>query len=174
MSGFGGQGIMLMGRLLAHAAAEEDKFVTWIPAYGAEVRGGTAYCAVVISDEEIASPFANNPSSCIVMNEPSLKKYEGKIKKDGLLVINSSLAKIKPSRKDIEVLYVPATDIAQKLGNVRVANMVALAAYLAKAKVAKLETLKKVLKQEAIANKKESLLAINEQAIEEGAKYGSN
>ncbi|MDP3142909.1 MAG: 2-oxoacid:acceptor oxidoreductase family protein [Candidatus Omnitrophota bacterium] len=173
MSGFGGQGIMLMGRLLAYAAAEEDKFVTWIPAYGAEVRGGTAFCTVVISEEEIASPFANNPTVVIVMNEPSLKKYEAKVKKDGLLVINSSLAKIKTSRKDIEVLYVPATDIAQKLGNVRVANMAALAAYLTRKPVVKLATLKKVLKKEGIANKKEALLAINEQAIEEGSKYGA-
>lgn len=174
MSGFGGQGIMLMGKLLALAAAAENKFVTWIPAYGAEVRGGTAFCMVVISDEEIASPFANNPTAAIVMNEPSLKKYEAKVKNDGLLVINSSLAKVKSIRKDIKALYVPATDIAQKLGNVRVANMAALAAYLARKPVIKLATLKKVLKEEAIANKKEALLAINEQAIDEGIKYGSN
>jgi 2-oxoglutarate ferredoxin oxidoreductase subunit gamma len=173
MSGFGGQGIMLMGRLLAHAAAKEDKFVTWIPAYGAEVRGGTAFCTVVISEEEIASPFTNNPSAVIAMNEPSLKKYQAKVKKGGLLVINSSLAKIKSSRRDIEVLYVPATDIAQKLGNARVANMAALAAYLARKPMVKLTTLKKVLQEEAIANKKEALLAINEQAIEEGSKYGA-
>jgi len=172
-SGFGGQGIMLMGKLLAQAAAEENKFVTWIPAYGAEVRGGTAYCAVVICDEEIASPMVNNPTSVIVMNEPSLKKYESKVEKDGLLVVNSSLTKIKASRQDIRVIYVPATDIAQKIGNAKVANMAALSAYLVGKGIVKLETLKKILKQEAIANKKEALLAVNEQAIEEGAKYGA-
>lgn len=171
-SGFGGQGIMLMGRLLAQAGAQENKFVTWFPAYGAEVRGGTAHCMVIISDEEIASPFVNNPTSGIVMNEPSLKKYEGKIKKGGLLVVNSSLAKIKSSRKDIQVLYVPCTELAQKIGNIKVANMVALAAYLGKGQLVKLETLKRVLKQEALASKKEALLSVNEQALEEGVKYG--
>ena len=162
---------MLMGRLLAQAAAAEDKFVTWIPAYGAEVRGGTAFCMVVISDEEIASPFANEPTACIAMNEPSLKKYEGKIKKNGLLIVNSSLAKIKPSRVDLRALCIPCTDIATQIGNIKVANMVALAAYLEKSKIVKVETLKQVLKQEAIANKKEALLAVNEQAIAEGARY---
>jgi 2-oxoglutarate ferredoxin oxidoreductase subunit gamma len=174
LSGFGGQGIMLMGKLLAQSAAEEDKFVTWLPAYGAEVRGGTAFCMVIISEEEIASPLVNNPTGCIVMNEPSLKKYEGKLKKGGLLVVNSSLVKIKSSRKDIQVLYVPCTEIAQKIGNAKVANMAALAAYLNQSRIVKVETLKQVLKQEAIANKKEALLAINEQAVEEGRKYRIN
>jgi 2-oxoglutarate ferredoxin oxidoreductase subunit gamma len=170
-SGFGGQGIMLMGKLLAEAANAENKRVTWLPAYGAEVRGGTAYCVVKISDQEIASPLLSQPSACVVMNEPSLKKYEGRLKKDGLLIINSSLIKIKPQRKDVEILLIPCTDLAQEAGNIKVANMVALAALLAKSKVVKVETLKAILKREAVANKKEALLAVNEKAIEEGLKY---
>jgi 2-oxoglutarate ferredoxin oxidoreductase subunit gamma len=173
-SGFGGQGIMLMGKLLAEAANAENKFVTWLPAYGAEVRGGTAYCVVKISDEEIASPLLSQPAVCIVMNEPSLKKYEGKLKKGGLLIVNSSLVKIKPQRKDVEILPIPCTDLAKEVGNIKVANMIALAAYSVNSKIVKIETLKEILKQEAIANKKEALLAVNEKAIEEGLKYKQN
>lgn len=170
--GFGGQGIMLMGRLLALAANSENKFVTWLPAYGAEVRGGTAYCMVKISDEEIAFPVTESPTACIVMNEPSFKKYSGAVRKNGLLLINSSLVNMKSNRKDIRVLYLPCTEIAKEIGNVKVANMVALAAYLAASKIVKPETLKKVLKAEAVANHKEDLLAVNEQAIDKGLRYG--
>lgn len=168
--GFGGQGIMLMGRLLALAANFEKKFVTWLPAYGAEVRGGTAFCMVKISDEEISSPLVSEPTAVIVMNEPSFKKYSGVIRKNGLLLVNSSLVSLKSDRKDIRVLYVPCTEIATEIGNVKVANMVALAAYLAASKIARPQTLKEVLKAEAIANHREALLAVNEQAIEEGLR----
>ncbi|MFZ5800853.1 MAG: 2-oxoacid:acceptor oxidoreductase family protein [Candidatus Omnitrophota bacterium] len=172
--GFGGQGIMLMGRLLALAANLENKFITWLPAYGAEVRGGTAYCMVKISDEAIASPIVNSPSVCIAMNEPSFKKYSGAVRKNGLLIVNSSLVNIKSDRQDIRVLYVPCTEIAKELGNVRVANMVALAGYLAASRIVKIESLKKALKEEAVANYRENLLAVNEQAIVRGLSFGKN
>lgn len=172
ISGFGGQGIMLMGRLLALAANFENKFVTWLPAYGAEVRGGTAFCMVKISDEEISSPVVSEPAAAIVMNEPSFKRYSGWVRKNGFLLINSSLVSLKSERKDIRVLYVPCTEIAQKIGNAKVANTVALAAYLAASKIVKPETLKKILRAEAIANHREAFLAANAQAIEEGLQYG--
>ncbi|MFH1406825.1 MAG: 2-oxoacid:acceptor oxidoreductase family protein, partial [Candidatus Omnitrophota bacterium] len=128
-SGFGGQGVLFMGKLLASSCMNDGLHVTWMPSYGAEVRGGTAHSMVVVSDDAIASPAIFNPTSVIAMNEPSLLKFEQKIMPGGLLVLNTSLISRFPSRKDIEVLEIPATDTADKLGSTKVANMVCLGAY---------------------------------------------
>jgi len=123
IAGFGGQGVLFGGQLLTYAAMDEGKEVTWIPSYGPEMRGGTANCTVVISDEEIGSPMVSNPQAAIVMNLPSLDKYEPLIKPGGVLVINESMVDRKPLRKDINVVMVKANDIAEKLGDRRLSNM---------------------------------------------------
>ena len=131
IAGAGGQGIMLLGKVIAEIAMRQGKFVTWLPSYGAEVRGGTAHCIVVISDEEIGSPYVEQADTLIIMNGPSLNKFFNYLKKDGLLVVNSTLAKVDKkylagSRK---IFSYPFSDLAVKAGNVKTANMMALGCY---------------------------------------------
>lgn len=170
IAGAGGQGIMLLGKVLATAAMRENRFVTCLPAYGAEVRGGTAHCMVVISDREIGSPYIDKVDSLIIMNEPSLERFKSRIKDKGLLLINSSLAK-----KNIEietkscVLKYPFTDIALKLGNIKVANMVALGCFIAQKKNVSLGSVLKVIEDIAPEDKKD-LIEINKKALREGVK----
>ena len=166
-AGFGGQGIMLMGKLIAAAALHENRQVTWVPSYGAEVRGGTAHCMVKISGKDIASPFISQPDTCIVLNQPALNKFNNRLKKKGLLIVNSSLINKKPNRKDIKIIYAPLTDIAVGLGNVKVANTVALGIYLAKKKNIKPESLFYVMKEMA-KKSKSKLLELNQKALNEG------
>lgn len=168
-AGFGGQGIMLMGRLLAQAACLEGKQVTWMPSYGAEVRGGTAHSMVIISDREIASPVISKPTSCIVMNNPSSIKFERKIMPKGLMILNSSLARSKPTRRDINIVKLPLTKIATDLGSVKVGNMVALGAYVAIKKTVPLKQLIDALKS-VLPARHHNLLPLNEKALREGAK----
>jgi 2-oxoglutarate ferredoxin oxidoreductase subunit gamma len=129
-AGFGGQGIILAGKILCLAAMEEGKHVSHIPSYGAEMRGGTANCSVVVSDDQIASPLVAQPSVCIVMNKPSLLKFQSIVRPGGLLIWNESLIDVAPERSDIEVLAVRANDIAEASGSYRSANMVMLGALL--------------------------------------------
>jgi 2-oxoglutarate ferredoxin oxidoreductase subunit gamma len=129
-AGFGGQGIMVIGQLLAYAGMMENKNVAWMPAYGPEMRGGTANCTVIVSDNLVGSPVVTEPSALLAMNEPSLNKFEPMLKKDGVLVLNSSLISKKPKRKDIKVFNIDANHIASELGNTRVANMVTLGTLL--------------------------------------------
>lgn len=166
-AGFGGQGIMLMGKALSYAAMNKGKFVTWMPSYGAEVRGGTAHSMVIISDEPIASPIVKEPDICVVMNQPSLQKFEAKVKKDGLLIVNKSLIEIKPKRKDIDILEIPATDIAIELGNPKIANMVTLGAILAKRNILSIQFLIDALRDVI----PESMISINEKAVRKGYGY---
>lgn len=161
---------MFMGNLLARAALEESKEVAWIPSYGAEVRGGTAHCMVVISEEPIGCPLVDLPDTAILMNEPSFEKFERKIKKGGLLILNVSLVKRNLERADLEVLKIPATEVAAKLGDVRVANIVALGAYIKKKKLLLPKNILLALK-ENLAKGKENLFQINERAFEEGMKF---
>ncbi|NTU42617.1 MAG: hypothetical protein HGA78_06115 [Nitrospirales bacterium] len=135
VAGFGGQGVLFAGQLLAYAGMDEGKNVTWIPSYGPEMRGGTANCTVVVSDEEIGSPLVRNPSAVIAMNRPSLDKYEDTIQSGGYLVINESMLNRKPTRKDIHVITIPGNDIAEELGDKRMTNMVLLGGLLANLKV---------------------------------------
>ena len=130
-AGFGGQGVMSMGQLLAYAGMLEDRHVSWMPSYGPEMRGGTAYCCVMISEKPVGSPIITNDASCaIVMNQPSLLKFEKCLEPGGLLLINSSMATSKCSRSDVTEYSIPANDLARKCGNQRAANMVMLGAYL--------------------------------------------
>lgn len=167
-AGFGGQGVMTIGQLLAYTAMEEGKQVVWIPSYGPEMRGGTANCTVVVSDARIGSPIINNPMSACVFNRPSLDKFGPAIRPGGLLLINNSLIDVTSGRDDITEILVPANDIAIKLGNPKVANMVMLAAYVAATDIVKFEHLEKML--DSKMGRKKSLLEINHAAIAEGRK----
>lgn len=171
-AGFGGQGIMLMGKALSYAAMKKGKFVTWMPSYGAEVRGGTAHSMVVISDLPIASPIVREPSICVVMNKPSFQKFENKVTKGGLLVINKSLIDASSERDDIDILEIPATDMASSLGNTRIANMIALGGLLAKRNIFKAQILIDSLKN-VISKGRKNMIPINEEAIKKGYEYGS-
>lgn len=171
IAGSGGQGIMLAGKVLAHAAMKANKHVTWMPAYGAEVRGGTAHCMVIISDEEIGSPYISKADSLIIMNAPSLERFKGHLKNKGLSIVNSSLAKEKVNSLPY-ALQCPFTDTAIKLGNIKVANIVALGYFLAKRKIISQDIMLKSIEQLAPSNKKE-LIVINQQAFLTGYKLAS-
>jgi len=171
-AGFGGQGIMLMGKVFSYSAMKEGSFVTWMPSYGAEVRGGTAHSMVVISDTSIASPIIKEPSICVVMNKPSFQKFEGRVKKNGLLIINKSLVEVPSARKDIDILEIPATDMASKLGDPRIANMIALGALLAKRGILQVQSLIDSLK-DVIPESRKSMIPVNEKAVREGYEFGS-
>jgi 2-oxoglutarate ferredoxin oxidoreductase subunit gamma len=144
-AGFGGQGVMTVGKLLALAGMEEGKEVCWIPSYGPEMRGGTAYCTVVVSDRAIGSPIINNPQNLVVFNRPSLEKFAPRMKPRGVLVINSSLIEVTSERNDIDELLVPFNDIANELNNGRSINLVALGAFVARSKIVAIETQEKIL-----------------------------
>lgn len=169
IAGAGGQGIMLLGKIICQAAVRENRYATWLPSYGAEVRGGAAYCMAIISDDEIGSPYINEADTLIVMNAPSLEKFRSRLKNKGLLIVNSSLAGAKADNKNARVLKHPFTDIAVKLGNIRVANVVALGCYLANKKIINIKNVSKVIEEIAPADKRD-LIKINKQALEEGAK----
>ena len=166
ISGFGGQGVISMGLSLAQAAMAEGKYVTYLPSYGAEVRGGTANCTVAVSDEEIASPIASSPDFVIAMNRPSLTKFQNQIKSGGVLFINSSLVQANTSRDDIEVVRVAADAMAKELGSAKSANMVMLGAFIKKSGIVSLEGIIEGLKV-GLKNKSK-LIAVNEKAITAG------
>jgi len=168
IAGSGGQGIMLLGKILATAAMKENKFVTWLPSYGAEVRGGTAHCTVIISDKEIGSPYIDKADALIIMNKPSLEKFNNRLKNKGCLIVNSSLAG-GVQNKNSRIFAYPFTEMAIKLGNIKVANMVALGALVAKRGVVYLRSIHEVIEEIAPQTKKD-LITINKIALEEGAK----
>ena len=165
-AGFGGQGVLSMGLSLAQAAMAEGKYITYLPAYGAEVRGGTANCTVAISDEEIASPVASAPEYVVAMNKPSLVRFQHQIDSGGVLFLNSSLIEAEISRGDIDVVQVPANAIAEDLGSPKSANMVMLGAFTKKTNLVSLLTLIEGLKD--TLKKKQKLIAINEKALRAG------
>jgi 2-oxoglutarate ferredoxin oxidoreductase subunit gamma len=167
-AGFGGQGILLSAKILAHAAMEEGREVAWVPSYGPEMRGGTAYCTVVISDRLIGSPIIRNPGHLIAMNRPSLEKFASRVKPGGVILVNSSLIHVGSGRNDIDELRVPVNDIAVKLGSVKSANIVALAAFVARSKIVGFDTLRSCV--EAEFAKKKKLVPLNLSALEEGQK----
>jgi 2-oxoglutarate ferredoxin oxidoreductase subunit gamma len=166
IAGAGGQGIMLLGKVLATAAMRENKFVTWLPAYGAEVRGGAAHCTVIISDSEIGSPYTKQADTLIIMNAPSLKKFHARLKNKGLLILNSSLVTSAAS-KHSNALQFPFTEIAEVLGNSKVANMVALGVLLARKNITAAKKVLETIEEMAPADKKE-LIAINKEAFLKG------
>jgi 2-oxoglutarate ferredoxin oxidoreductase subunit gamma len=170
MSGFGGQGIISTGVLLAYSGMVDGKHVTFFPAYGAEMRGGTANCSVVVSTDEVASPVVSTPDSIIVMNEPSLLKFEPTLKPQGLLLINSSLVSSKPKRNDVTIITIDANKIAEEIGTVKCANMVMLGALINRTKAVAMESVVKTLIKVFPRAKKE-MLQINERALSQGATY---
>jgi 2-oxoglutarate ferredoxin oxidoreductase subunit gamma len=170
LAGFGGQGVMSMGQLLAYAGMIEDKHVSWIPSYGPEMRGGTANCSVVLSDSPISSPVISEPNTLMVLNRPSLEKFEKNLRAGGLLLMNSSLIDIAPQRQDIQVVQIPSDDLANaKFGNTRVANMIILGAYLELTHAVSLESVEKALKK-VLPEYRHNLIPINREALEFGAQ----
>lgn len=168
IAGFGGQGVMSMGTTMAEAALSEGLNVSWLPSYGPEMRGGTANCSVVIADSEIISPIVLQPSELIVMNLPSLDKFEPTVKPGGYVFVNDSIIKRKLVRTDIKAIYVPTLDIADELGNMRVANMVMLGSYIEATGVLKFDTVVNMLRN-IFTGKKAHLVEINQQALQRGA-----
>ena len=169
MAGFGGQGLMFIGKLLAYSSMKDGKNVTWIPSYGPEMRGGTANCTVVISDEEVGSPVITLPQAVLVMNNPSLETFEPRLQPGGILFLDSSLITRQVARKDIEVISIPADDIATEVGQKRAANMVMLGAYIARTKVVPKERVLEGLKE--FFAKKNELLDANRKAFQKGMEY---
>jgi 2-oxoglutarate ferredoxin oxidoreductase subunit gamma len=168
VSGFGGQGALFAGQLLAFAGMDSGKHVTWIPSYGPEMRGGTAHCTVIVSDEEIGSPVVRNPKAAIAMNLPSLDKYETLVKPGGVLVVNASLVDRTPTRSEIEWVMVKGNDLAEELGDKRMANVVLLGALLTLLPVLTLEEVAEALRNHIPAHRR-SLLDSNLKALYEGA-----
>ncbi len=168
IGGFGGQGVVLAGTILARAAMAEDRYVTQMVSYGAEMRGGTANSTVVISDSEIASPVIERPDVAIILNQPALDKFEERIVSGGLAVVNTSLVGREVKREDLDVVKVAATETANRLGNVRVANIVALGAFVAKTGIVKTASVVRAI-EELFSEKKPGLIEINKKALTEGA-----
>ncbi len=160
----------MMGYLLALAAMKDGKEVTYLPAYGAEVRGGTANCTVVVSDEEIFSPVASSPDYAVIMNNPSLLKYEGMIREGGVIVLNSNLIERTPSRNDLDIVLVPANDIARELGSDRTINMIMLGAFVAKTGITSLESIMEGL-SEIVKGKKPGVMKLNRKGLDRGREF---
>ncbi|TCS84062.1 2-oxoacid:acceptor oxidoreductase family protein [Tepidibacillus fermentans] len=169
IAGFGGQGVMSIGQLLAYAAMIEDKYVSWLPSYGPEQRGGTANVSVIISDEPVGSPVITHPTAAIVLNKPSFEKFEPLVVPGGVLIVNSSLIVIQSKRTDITVIEVKASELANEMGEPRVANSIILGAFLEISKAVShesvLESLKKVLPE-----RRHNLIPINKEALIKGAQ----
>ena len=168
ISGFGGQGTLFAGQLLAYAAMDSGHHVTWIPSYGPEMRGGKARCTVIVADEPIGSPLVRRPSAAIVLNIPSMEAFEPAIKPGGTLVINSSLIPQKSARDDINVIYISASDLAEEMGNKRVANVICLGALVQDTGVVALEAVEQAL-ADHLPERHRKLLGLNKNALEKGA-----
>lgn len=165
-AGFGGQGVLAIGQLLAKAGMNSGKTVVWIPSYGPEMRGGTAYCTVVIADRPIGSPIINTPTCAAVLNRPSFDKFESKVKPQGLLLVNSSLIDVKSARRDLDCLYVPANEIAIKAGNAKATNMAMLGAFVGRTKLVPQEAIRAAI-EEKFSTKK-ALIELNKKVFAEG------
>jgi 2-oxoglutarate ferredoxin oxidoreductase subunit gamma len=167
-AGFGGQGVMSMGRLIAYTGMHQGKEVSWLPSYGPEMRGGTANCNVIVSDTPIGSPIiSGDATTAIVMNYPSMVKFVPELVADGLLLYNSSLIDEAPSREDIRVVPVPANRLAQEAGSLKVANMVMLGAYIGATRIFKVEDVVAALKK-VFGPSKEKFIPMNEEALKKG------
>jgi len=169
-SGFGGQGVIMMGYLLATAGMHEEKNVTCLPSYGAEVRGGTANCTVVVADEEIASPVASEPEFAVLMNNPSLFRFQNQIASGGTLFLNSSMIESRPIRGDLEIYEIPANDLARQFHEDKVTNMVMLGAFIKKSGLVSFETMELVLK-ETFSHRNPGIFKLNKSALLAGFDY---
>ena len=168
ISGFGGQGALFAGQLLAYAAMDNGYHVTWIPSYGPEMRGGKARCTIVVSDEEIGSPLVRRPSAAIVLNIPSMEAFEPTVKPGGVLVVNGSLVPQKSERTDIRVFHVPASDLATELGNIRMANVICLGALVQAIGIVPIEAVEQAL-HDHLPERHRKLLGLNKEALGKGA-----
>lgn len=166
-AGFGGQGILSMGKFLAYAGMDANMNVSWLPSYGPEMRGGTANCSVILSDDQVGSPIVTMPTSVVVMNRPSLDKFEKELVKGGLLIIDSDLVDREPVRDDIEIIKIPAQTEAANIGSKQIANMVLLGALVAKTNIVTMEVLLQSLREHG----KEKFFEVNKKALEIGASY---
>ena len=173
VSGFGGQGALFAGQLLAYTGLDAGYHVTWIPSYGPEMRGGTAHCTVILSDDDIGSPIIREPTVCIVMNPPSMEKYVPLVKAGGLLVVNSTLVRSRSAREDITVIYVPANELAADLGNVKMANVVLLGAMLGMREILAVESVKRTL-DEHIPKRRKHIIQPNKRALDRGLAYAQD
>lgn len=170
-AGFGGQGMLLIGKFLAEAGMEVGKHVSWLPSYGPEMRGGTANCSVVVSDRPVASPLISQADTVLAMNLPSMLKFEKVVRPGGLLLVNSSIINEKSSRSDITVVYVPCNNIAEEIGNPKGANVVFLGAYIAmKGKVIDEAAITEAIRVE-LGEKKARFLEGNVKALKAGMAY---
>jgi len=169
-SGFGGQGVIMMGYLLAIAGMYEEKHVTCLPSYGAEVRGGTANCTVVISTDEIASPVASEPEFAVLMNNPSLFRFQNQIQSGGTIFLNSSMIESRPIRGDLEIYEIPVNDLAKQLPGNKVANIIMLGAFIKKAGLVSLETMTHALK-ETFGSRNPTIFKSNRTALLLGYDY---
>jgi 2-oxoglutarate ferredoxin oxidoreductase subunit gamma len=167
IAGFGGQGVLFAGQVLAYAGMDNGLNVTWIPSYGPEMRGGTANCTVIIGDEPIGAPTVASPDAAIVLNQPSFEKYEPLIKPGGVLVVNSSLVTGRSKRDDIKIGLIPANEIAEELGSSKMLNMAALGALLAKRPILPLEAVSRSLADHLPADK-QHLLGANQKVLKRG------
>lgn len=170
ISGFGGQGVVSAGILLAQAGLEDGKGVSWFPSYGPEMRGGTANCSVVVSDGEVYTPVVSRPDTVIVLNEPSLAKFEHLVKPGGLMIVNSSLVNSKVTRMDIQTIYIPCNELAEKAGNARAANLIALGAYSAATGAVTIDGISAAMKK-VFKRAKPEVLELNRKTLEAGANY---
>lgn len=170
IAGFGGQGVLFAGQVLAYAAMDNGKEVTWIPSYGPEMRGGTANCTVIISDEEIGSPLVRNPRAVIAMNVPSLDKYEPLVVEDGTLIVNRSLVNRAIQRKDLQSVLIPANEMAESLGDKRMTNIVMIGALLAQLPVLPIKAIENALKNH-LPERHKKLLPLNYQALRAGDEF---
>jgi 2-oxoglutarate ferredoxin oxidoreductase subunit gamma len=168
ISGFGGQGTLFAGQLLAYAAMDSGYHVTWIPSYGPEMRGGKARCTVVVSDAEIGSPLVRRPGAAVVLNIPSMEAFEPAVKSSGVLVVNSSLVPQKSERTDLDLFYVPASDMATEMGNVRIANVICLGALVQATGVVSFEAIEQAL-DDHLPERHRKLLGLNKEALRKGA-----
>lgn len=167
LAGFGGQGVMFIGKVLAYSGMLGEREVCWIPSYGPEMRGGTANCSVLIADEEINSPVINQADAGIVLNQPSYDKFLGRIKAGGTLVVNTSIVDITQKRDDIKIIPVPATELANEIGNASLANMVCLGALLPALSLIDMDSIRKAM-DEVVGKKKPELYELNVAAIHKG------
>ncbi|MCX7634906.1 MAG: 2-oxoacid:acceptor oxidoreductase family protein [Syntrophales bacterium] len=166
-AGFGGQGVLMMGYSFAHAVMNEGYYVTYLPSYGVEMRGGTANCTVCVSDEEIASPVASEPDYLVVMNKPSLYSFQNRVSSKGAIFLNSSIIDVRPSRRDVKIHEIPSSAIAETLGDPRVQNMVILGAFVRRTGIITPEAFLRGLKQ-IMGERKKAALDINRRAFTAG------
>lgn len=170
IAGFGGQGVLLAGKLIAEAGLHEGREVSWIPSYGPEMRGGTANCTVIISDSEIGSPVVENPDVIMIMNRPSMDKFLPSLKKGGICIYNKSLIEGFKTRDDVKMVAIPASEIADKIGSTKLLNMVMVGSFMSSSKAFSEDSLAYALKK-SISAKHQDMLPMNEKAIKEGAGF---